>query len=212
VCAVAESEVSAAACRLTSLPKVVNLEPSRLSQVFDSLNIVGQAAGVEDRASEAVARLQARVDAVQRRSAGISNPARVVLLEWIDPPFSSGHWSPELVRMAGGVELIGQEAQPSRTIAWNDLVEANPDVLVIACCGFNVERTRQDLPILAANPGFDDLACVRSGRVYLIDGNSYFSRPGPRLVDGLEILAHALHPQVHPLPGGLPAAQRLTPG
>jgi len=212
VCAVAESEVSAAACRLTSLPKVVNLEPSRLSQVFDSLNIVGQAAGVEDRASEAVARLQARVDAVQRRSAGISNPARVVLLEWIDPPFSSGHWSPELVRMAGGVELIGQEAQPSRTIAWNDLVEANPDVLVIACCGFNVERTRQDLPILAANPGFDDLACVRSGRVYLIDGNSYFSRPGPRLVDGLEILAHALHPQVHPLPGGLPAALQVCQG
>jgi iron complex transport system substrate-binding protein len=210
VCAVAESEVTAAACRLPGWPKVVNLEPMRLAEVFECLRLVGDAAAVPSRAREAFARLQARVDAVESRTCGITARPRVVLLEWIDPPFCSGHWSPELVRLAGGIELVGREGKPSRTTAWNDIVDANPEVLVIACCGFSAERTRQDLPILAAYPGFDSLACVRAGRVYLVDGNAYFSRPGPRLVDSLEILAHVLYPHIHPLPRGLPAAQRLT--
>jgi iron complex transport system substrate-binding protein len=211
VCAVAESEVAAAACRLPGKPKVVNLEPTRLAEVFECLRHVGEAAGVPSRAREAVDRLQARAHAVENRPRGITARPRVVLLEWIDPPFCSGHWSPELVRLTGGIELVGREAQPSRTTAWNEIVDANPEVLVIACCGFDAERTRQDLPILAAYPGFHGLACVRSRRVYLVDGNAYFSRPGPRIVDSLEILAHTLHPHVHPLPHGLPAAQRLTP-
>jgi iron complex transport system substrate-binding protein len=211
VCAVAESEVTAAACRLPGQPKVVNLEPIRLAEVFQCMYLVGDAAGVPSQARETVARLQARVDAVENRTRDIAAHPRVVLLEWIDPPFCSGHWSPELVCLAGGIELFGREAQPSRTIAWNEIVCADPEVLVIACCGFDTERTRKDLPILAGYPGFSDLACVRSGRVYLVDGNAYFSRPGPRLVDSLEILAHLLHPQVHPLPCGLPAAQQLTP-
>jgi iron complex transport system substrate-binding protein len=210
VCAVAEDEVTAAACSLPGHPKVVNLEPMRLAEVFECLHLVGDAAGVPCRAREVVAGLQARVDAVRGRTSGITDCPRVVLLEWIDPPFCSGHWSPELVRLAGGIEQIGQEAQPSRTTAWDRIVHADPEVLCVACCGFDTERTRQDLPILAAYPGFDGLSCVRSGRVYLVDGNAYFSRPGPRLVDSLEILAHALHPYIHPLPAGLPPAHRLT--
>jgi len=209
VCAVAESEVAAAVCHLPGRPKVVNLEPLRLAEVFECLRLVGDAAGVPDKAAEAVARLQARVDAVESRTRGVKTSARVVLLEWIDPPFCCGHWSPELVRLAGGIELIGREVQPSRTTAWEEIISADPEVMAIACCGFGAERTRQDLPILAANPGFGGLTCVRSGRVYLMDGNAYFSRPGPRLVDSLEILAHALHPGVHPLPHGLSAAVRL---
>ena len=210
MCAVAESEVTAAACLLPIPPKVVNLEPMRLIEVFECLRLVGDAAGVSYRASEVVARSQARVETVENRTRGIVNRPRVILLEWIDPLFCSGHWSPELVRLAGGIEVIGREAQPSRTTSWEEIVYADPDVIVIACCGFDVERTRQDLPILAAYPGFDRLACVRSGQVYLMDGNAYFSRPGPRLVDSLEILAHALHPHIHPLPSGLPPAHRLT--
>ena len=210
VCAVAEAEVTAAACALPGRPKVVNLEPLRLAEVFDCLRLVGDAAGVPGRAQEAVARLEARVEAVENRTRGIADRPRVVLLEWIDPPFSSGHWSPELVRLAGGIEVIGREGQPSRSIAWQEIVRADPELLVIACCGFNVERMRHDLPILAAYPGFAGLSCVRTGQVYLVDGSAYFSRPGPRLVDSLEILAHSLHPHIHPLPPGLPAARRLT--
>jgi iron complex transport system substrate-binding protein len=198
------------ACMLPGCPKVVNLEPTRLVEVFECLHVVGEAAGVSNRSREVVARLQKRVQAVADRTRGIAVSPRVVLLEWIDPPFCSGHWSPELVRLAGGIEVVGQEAKPSRRTTWDEIVSADPEVLVIACCGFNAERTRRDLLILTAYPGFDGLSCVRSGRVYLVDGNAYFSRPGPHLVDSLEILAHALHPHIHPLPPGLSTACKVT--
>jgi iron complex transport system substrate-binding protein len=133
-----------------------------------------------------------------------------MLLEWIDPPFCAGHWSPELVALAGGREAIGVAGQRSVTTAWDDIVAADPEVLMIACCGFSVERTLQDVPILQRYPGWDTLACVRSNRVYVVDGSAYFSRPGPRLVDSLEILANALHGDIHPLPEGLSAATRLV--
>ncbi len=202
VCAVAESEVNAAACRLPGRPKVINLEPHTLGEVFACMMLVGDAAHALGQADAAVARLQQRVNMVKDRTRSITNPPHVVVMEWIDPPFSSGHWTPELVRFAGGIEVIGQESKPSRTIYWDEIVSADPEVFVIACCGFDVARTLKDVPILAAYPGFKNLRCVRSDRVFLMDGNSYFSRPGPRLVDSLEILAHALHPEVHPLPFG----------
>lgn len=209
VCAVAESEVSAAACRLPGRPRVVNLEPTRLAEVLECLRIVGAAAGALQAAEAAAKRLQARVDVVAATSRAITDRPRVVLLEWIDPPFCSGHWSPELVRLAGGIEMVGREGEPSRTTAWEEVIRADPEVMLIACCGFSAERARRDVPILASYPGFDALACVRSGRVYLVDGNAYFSRPGPRLVDSLEILAHALHPQIHRLPAGPAPAERI---
>lgn len=210
VCAVAESEVMAAACRLPGQPTVVNLEPTCLAEVYECLQLVGSAAGIEDRASASIAKLRARVERIESRSRSVSVRPRVILLEWIDPPFCSGHWSPELVRIAGGVELVGREGQPSRTTSWQEIVEANPEFMVIACCGFDSERTRRDLPILASYPGFDQLACVRSGNVYVVDGNAYFSRPGPRLVDSLEILANILHPTLHALPADLPSAERMS--
>jgi iron complex transport system substrate-binding protein len=209
VCAVAEEEVRQAACTLPECPNVVNLEPMRLADVFECLRLVGKAAGVSSKADGVVARLRARIEAVERRTATIVVRPRVVMLEWIDPPFCAGHWSPELVRLAGGIEVLGREGQPSRTIHWEEIVRADPDVLFIACCGFDAERTRHDLPILTARPAFDSLSCARSGRVYWVDGSAYFNRPGPRLIDSLEIVAHALHPEVHLLPVGLPAAQRL---
>jgi len=210
VCAVAEAEVAAAACSLPGRPRVVNLEPSRLGEVLASLQTVADAAGVPEAGRAAVARLRARIDAISGRSASIAAPPRVMLLEWIDPPFTAGHWSPELVRLAGGREVLGREGEKSRAAPWGEIVAADPEVLVIACCGFGIPRTREDLPLLVAQPGFRELSCVRDERVYLIDGNAYFSRPGPRLVESLEILAHALHPRLHPLPGALEPAERLT--
>jgi iron complex transport system substrate-binding protein len=210
VCAVAESEVTAAACSLPSQPKVINLEPTCLEEVFQCMQLVGDAAGVPGQAFAAIASLRERVKHVEDRSRNIDVRPKVVLLEWIDPPFSSGHWSPALVRLAGGIEMLGGEGQRSRTIVWNEIVKVDPDYLVIACCGFDIERTRRDLPILASYPCFDQLACVRLGNVTVVDGNAYFSRPGPRLVDSLEILAHILHPSVHPLPGNDPCVLRLA--
>jgi iron complex transport system substrate-binding protein len=206
VCAVAEEEVRAAACRLPGHPRVVNLEPATLAQVLDSIAQVAAATGIEDRAKAVIHGLRARIDAVAARTESLRDRPRVALLEWIDPPFSCGHWSPELVRLAGGVEGISQEGRPSRTLRWDEVVAWGPEVLYIACCGFTVERTLQDVEILRGCPGWKDLPCVRARRVYVVNGSHYFSRPGPRLVDSLEILGHALHPNVHPLPSGLPAA------
>lgn len=210
VCAVAESDVNAAASHLPRRPKIVNLQPMRLADVFENLQRVGDAAGVSEQAHESVSQLQRRVDYVAERSDAVAVRPRVVLLEWIDPPFSSGHWSPELVRLAGGRDIVSREGQASRTMTWEEIADVDPEVMVIACCGFDPQRTRRDLPILASYPGFAELDCVRNQRVFLVDGNAYFNRPGPRLVDSLEILAHLLHPNLHALPSELTAAEQLT--
>ena len=131
----------------------------------------------------------------------------MVFLEWIDPPFNGGHWNPRLIQLAGGMDLLGEPGLPSRTLSWEEVVAAQPEVLFIACCGFSAERAIEDLPVLRSQPGWSELPAVGNGRVYLTDGNSYFSRPGPRLIDSLEILAHALHPEIHPVPHGVRAAQ-----
>lgn len=192
VCAVAEKEVNEAACSLPGSPRVINLEPTCLEEVFDCIRAVGAAVGIEDRAAELVAGLKARVDAVIERSESFSHRPSMMLLEWIDPPFSAGHWSPELVEMAGGREVIGVAGKRSTTVAWDEIVRADPEMLVIACCGFTVERTRQDLPILESYPGWSSLACVRNDQVHIVDGSAFFSRPGPRLVDSLEILSELI--------------------
>ncbi len=210
VCAVAEEEVRQAACTLPGNPRVVNLEASRLSDVLASVRQVAEAAGVPERGTEVVKALEQRIGAVSERTACLNARPRVVVLEWIDPPFSAGHWTPELVELAGGIEVVGRAGLPSQTTAWETIIAGQPEVMLIACCGFDLERTRQDLPILKSRPGWSDLPCVRQGRVFMVDGSAYFSRPGPRLVDSLEILANAVHPAVHPLPPGLPPAQPIA--
>jgi iron complex transport system substrate-binding protein len=207
VCAVAEAEVREAACRLPGNPRVVNLEPESLTEVLASLKTVADAADVPEQGAAAVQRLQSRIHAVAERSCLIDARPRVVVLEWIDPPFSAGHWVPEIVELAGGHEVIGRPGEKSRPLGWDDVVAARPDVLLISCCGFSIDRTREDLPALQRQPGYSELPCVRNGRVFLLDGSAYLSRPGPRLVDSLEIIAHALHPGVHPRLQGLPLTE-----
>ncbi len=209
VCAVAEAEVRSAACQLPGNPRVVNLEPTTLAGVLESLELVAQAAGAPNGACSAIAELRARIDTVAKRSTAISSRPRVLVLEWLDPPFSCGHWSPELVQLAGGQEVLGVAGERSRTLDWSEVLAAQPEVILIACCGFSIERTMQDVPAFVARPGIADLPAVRDGRVYVVDGSAYFSRPGPRLVDSLEVLAHALDPAMHPLPKHTPPARML---
>ncbi len=209
VCAVADAEVRAAACALPGTPAVVNLEPTCLDEVYQCIELVGAATAHENEARALVASLRARVDAVREAVAAAGTRPSVVVLEWLDPPFCCGHWSPEIVALAGGRELLGAAGQRSHTLAWDAVREADPEVLFIACCGFDVARTLADLPGLAARPGWFDLRAVRNDAVFVVDGSAYFSRPGPRLVDSLEIMAAALHPRHVTLPAGLPAALRL---
>jgi iron complex transport system substrate-binding protein len=209
VCAVADDEVRAAACSLPGTPRLLHLEPTTLDEVLASIHEVARAAGIEAHGRDVVAALQSRIDAVLARSARAAHRSRVALLEWLDPPFSCGHWSPEIVRLAGGVEGLGAEGDRSRRLRWDEVIAWQPEVVVIACCGFTVERTLLDVPMLDAVRGWPETPAARSGRVYVVDGSSYFSRPGPRLVESLEILAHALDPVLHPLPLGIAAPVRL---
>ncbi len=210
VCAVSEAEVTAAACSLPGRPQVINLEPMSLEDVLETLQLVAQKAGVPDRGKSVVGELRKRIARVVELTEHVRERPRVVMLEWLDPPFSCGHWTPELVHMAGGNEVIGQPGRPSRTLHWDEIVAAQPDVLFIACCGFSLERTLADLPGLRSLPNWKNIPAVRNERVYVTDGNAYFSRPGPRLVDSLEILAYSLHPSQHNLPAGLSPARRMT--
>ena len=200
VCAVAEDEVKNAACLLPSGPRVVNLEPETLGEVLACIVQVARAVGDESLADPVIERLQGRVDAVIARSRRVRVRPRVALLEWLDPPFSTGHWNPELIRLASGVDGLGREGERSVTLRWDQVIEWQPEVVIISCCGFTAERALEETHVLRDVSGWSDLPAVREGRVYVTDGASYFSRPGPRLVDSLELLAHLIHPDVHPLP------------
>jgi iron complex transport system substrate-binding protein len=210
VCAVAQDDVHAALALLPGDPRVINLEPKALSDVFAAMRQIADAARVP--AEGVIQSLMARVESVAARSAAVDRRPRVALLEWLDPPFSCGHWSPELVRLAGGVEGLGRERHPSRTLRWEEVTAWQPEVILLACCGLNAERTLEDVALFRSIPGWQDVPAVREGRLYVTDGSQYFSRPGPRLVDSLEILAHTLHPERHPLPQGLPAPTVIVAG
>ena len=195
VCAVAYGTVAGFAVTLPGPPRVVNLEPSSLADILHDIRAVGEVLGVPERAEVVVASLAGRVEAVRRRAAGAPR-LRCVLLEWIDPPFCAGHWGPELVEIAGGTDPVGRRGEDSVAIPWDAVLEAAPEVLVVACCGYSVERALSDLPILRSRPGFATLPAAQRGEVYVVDGSAYFSRPGPRIVDSLEILAGILHPEL----------------
>jgi iron complex transport system substrate-binding protein len=193
VCAPAYDSVESLARALPSKPQVVNLEPKSLSGILDCHLDVAAAMGQPERGAEVRHGLERRVNTVSALVAGRPRPS-VFIMEWAEPIFNSGHWNPELVRLAGGTPLLSPEGEYSVRIAWDDLRVADPEVLVIACCGHKVERTRQDVPLLEALPGWNELRAVRNRRTYLADGSAYFSRPGPRIVDTLEMLAAMIHP------------------
>ena len=210
VCAVAEAEVRNAACVLPTGPSVLNLEPETLDEVIACVRQVADAAGAPERADPLIDALRARVDAVVSRGRSVARRPRVALLEWLDPPFSTGHWNPELVRLAGGEDALGRPGEKSVTLRWEQVIAWQPEVVLISCCGFTAERAFQEAEVLRHVPGWDELPAVRDERVFLTDGNAYFSRPGPRLVDSLELLAHVIHPDVHPLAEWLIPPLRLT--
>ena len=194
VCAVSESDVLEALSELPGEPELINLEPMTLAEVFETIILVGSAAGCSEIAKIYVRSLSGRVDEVRQAAAEIRQKPRVGFLEWVDPLFNGGHWTPELIEYAGGIDCFGSKHQPSRRIDHPTISDADPDVLILALCGFDETRARQELEVFKQQLDFRALRAAKSGRVYVLDGNSYFSRPGPRLVDALELLFKLLHP------------------
>lgn len=176
-------------------PRVLALHAHTLEGMFQDLREVGEALGRDARPLERS--LRGRLAAVQRRLKG-AVPRKAFCLEWLDPPYCSGHWVPEQLAWAGGRDAVARPGKPSRRIDWAQIVKAAPEVLFILPCGFNLERAAQELPKAAARPDWRRIPAVRTGEVYLVDGPSYFNGAGPRLVDGIEILAGLLHPDRFP--------------
>jgi ABC-type Fe3+-hydroxamate transport system, periplasmic component len=194
VCAVGYGTIARLAANLPGPPKVVNLEPSSLSDIFDDIRRVAAACGGSARSDEVIGHLEARIEIVRQRAQAVGCRKRCFLMEWIDPPFCSGHWGPELVNIAGGYDPLGRKRQPSTQVSWQRVLDADPEVIVLALCGYDVTRALRDVEILRKLPGFDSLMAARNYEIYAVDGSSYFARPGPRIVDSLEILAGILHP------------------
>ena len=194
VCAPAFDSVEALARALPSRPRVLNLEPKNLEDILGCITAVAEAMGHGERGDLVCRQLRGRIADVEARVNGLRRPT-TFLMEWAEPIFNAGHWTPELIRRAGGTPVLSAAGEDSVRIAWQDLQAADPEVLILACCGQTVERTSKDLPILEALPGWQQLHAVRTGQTYLADGSAYFSRPGPRIVDSLEIMASILHPE-----------------
>ena len=193
VCALDYDDVVKAAQRLPRMPAILSLNPHSLSDVLEDISRVGAATGRETAAEALVQDLRRRIDEV-----GIREPEyrpRVVCLEWFEPLYVAGHWVPELVTLAGGFDPLGRKGEPSFKIEWQSVLDAKPDVILLMPCGFDVRRAVKESTPLRNLNGWNDLPAVKAGNVYALNGSAYFSRPGPRLVNGLEILARIIRPE-----------------
>ena len=197
VCAVSLKDVEQAVCQFTSSrPVIVSLEPNALADVWSDIRRVAAALNESERGEELVVRLRRRMDETAEKARTASSRPTVACIEWIDPLMAAGNWSPELVEMAGGVNLFGEAGKHSPWMSWEALVAADPDVIFISPCGFDIARTMEETGLLTGKPEWRELKAVKEDRVFVADGNQYFNRPGPRLVESLEILAEMLHPEL----------------
>ncbi len=197
VCAVNFADVEKAVAELThSQPKVISLQPNVLSDVWADIERVATNLGVESQS--VLSQLQSRVEACRQKTQVLTKSDRptVAAIEWTDPLMATGNWIPELVELAGGKSLFGVVGEHSPYLKWEALVAADPEIIVIMPCGFGLDRTRQETQQMTKHPEWSSLRAVRTGKVFITDGNAYFNRPGPRLVDSLEILAEILHPDL----------------
>ena len=187
-------QVAEASLALPTPPAVVSLDPKYLGDVLEDIWRVARATGTEAVAAPLVAGLQARIDAVTARTASLTQRPRVLHLEWVEPLMCGGHWIPEMVELAGGVNCFGDKHSGSYRLEWEEIVASQPEVILVMPCGFDVPRALQDIPLLAQHEAWATLPAVQQQRVYVIDANAYTSRSGPRLVYGLESIAEMLHP------------------
>jgi len=196
VCAIDYNEVVAAGETLPHKPTIVSLTPNCLTDVLDDIARVGEATGQGQKAQTFVRGLEERIAVMRDRAAQSPARPRVACLEWFDPIYFAGHWVPEMIELAGGHDVLGRKGEPSAKIAWAIVVEHAPDVIVLMPCGYDVQRTLNEAGVLQGLEGWRELPAVKAGKVYAVNGHAFFSRPGPRLVDGLEILAHIIHPKI----------------
>ena len=197
VCAVSYDDVVAVAARLPTRPRVISLDPSNLAEVLADVPRLGEATGVAEKAIALRSDLEQRLERVRVAVEGASRP-RVLAIEWLDPPFIGGHWVPEMIEIAGGTDVLGVPGAKSRTAEWDELAASAPDVIVAMPCGWDATRARAEVEIRAT-----EVAAIGAERIWAVDAAASFSRPGPRLVEGTELIAHLLHPDRVDAPHGV---------
>lgn len=199
VCAVPTGQIERALTELGTQAEVISMDPTNLEGILESFLEVGRATGTDARAKELVESLRERIEEVKRRAVRLPT-IRTLCLEWLEPPFVGGHWIPEMVALAGGQNLLNEPEQRSRQVNWREAVNASPEVVAFMPCGFYLEEAEDEAPRIYTVPEFRETTAYSSGTVFATDASSFFSRPGPRIVDGLEILAWAIHPDAFPQP------------
>jgi iron complex transport system substrate-binding protein len=209
VCAPSGNELSQALKILPRKPEILWMTPKSLAGIEDNIRALGEATGLQARAEELIASGRARLETIQAKIRDLTGHPRVFCAEWLDPIYCSGHWVPELVKIAGGIDSLGKEGSDSVRISWDDVRKLDPEVLFVMPCGFYIEKVIEQTPELCEYEGWQDLAAVRNNRVYAVDANSYFARPGPRVIDGAELLAHLLHPGAFTWNGPATAYRRV---
>ncbi|MGB9179293.1 MAG: cobalamin-binding protein [Pyrinomonadaceae bacterium] len=209
VCAPSGNEVSYLLKLLPKQPQILWLTPKSLAGIADNIRELGRATGRAKEAEELVAGGRARLERVAAVTRELTDRPRVFCMEWLDPIYCSGHWMPEMVWIAGGVDELSRSGSDSVRIPWDDVLKWEPEVLIVTPCGFNLDKVIEQSSQLLNYPGWNDLPAVREGRVFAVDANSYFARPGPRVVEGTELLAHLIHPQLFSWEGTSQAYHRL---
>jgi iron complex transport system substrate-binding protein len=210
VCALDYNDVVQAARSLAREPNIVSLDPHCLADILNDVVRIGEATHRSRQAESLVQELKARIEAVRDRAARSASQPRVACLEWFDPIYIAGHWVPEMVQIAGGIDILGTAGEPSVKVEWDAVIASRPEILILMPCGFDLERSMQESSLLKNRPGWQSLPAIKDGRVFGVSGADYFSRPGPRLIDGLEILSQLLHPELSPAPISSDLAKRVN--
>lgn len=207
VCAVAFDKVQNVAHSLSSRPQVVNLEPHHLEDILENIRTLGNLIGASERAEALIHSSHQRISTIREKTRNISHRPRVFCMEWVNPPYCGGHWMRKMVEIAGGTDELARHGRPSTRIEWERVLAFSPEVMVLTCCGFKLPRVIEEAVNLSLFPGFDELPAAKKNRVFATNGSDYFSRPGPRIIESLEILAHLIHPELFVAP---PLAQAFA--
>ena len=210
VCAVSYTKVKQAARVLDAETKIVSLEPTNLEEVVDNILLVGMMTGKLAQAEKLASQMLQRINGVKEKAQTVRYRPRVFFMEWLQPLWTGGHWIPQMVDYAGGVDGLGRLGNPSHRIGWDEVVEYQPEIIVLSPCGFNTGQVMAEAHVLASYQGWEKIPAFQSSRIYAVNASAYFSRSGPRVVDGLEILAHIIHPELF-LKNPHPEGMRMVP-
>ncbi len=211
VCATSGNDLTSALKLLHPMPEILWMSPHSLAEVFENIRELGRVTDRSSAADSFIRDCSERLEKVAERSRGISRRPRVFCMEWADPVYCAGHWVPEMVGLAGGTDELARKGTDSVRIRWTDVIDWSPEVIVFAPCGFNLEKALEQVGYLESQPGWGDLPAVRDQRVFAVDANSFFARPGPRLVEGTELLAHIIHPELFDWCGPVDAFRAIVP-